>query len=128
MAQWGIAMSYYHPIWAPPTRQDLERGAAAAAQASRVSATTRREQDYIAAISLFYRDWQTMPHRKRADAYLEAMKALHERYPDDDEAAIFYALEMRGLADDNDRLWLEESTKSTRCAFEKSQSSVWLIT
>jgi tetratricopeptide (TPR) repeat protein len=103
MAYWGIAMSYYHPIWAPPTRQDLERGAAAGAQASRVSATTRREQDYIAAISIFYRDWQTVPHRKRGEAYLEAMKALHERYPNDDEAAIFYALVMRGLADDNDK-------------------------
>src|SRR6478672_7214547 len=31
MAQWGIAMSSYHPIWAPPNRQELERGAAAAA-------------------------------------------------------------------------------------------------
>jgi hypothetical protein len=31
------------------------------------------------------------------------MEALHEHYPDDDEAAIFYALEMRGLADDNDK-------------------------
>jgi hypothetical protein len=103
MAYWGIAMSFYHPIWAPPTRQDLQRGAAAAANASRISSATKREQDYISAISVFYRDWETVPHRTRGSAYLESMKTLHERYPGDDEAAIFYALEMRGLADDNDK-------------------------
>jgi len=108
MAYWGLAMTYYHPIWAPPTRQDLERGAEASANASRVSAKTQREKDYIAAIAVFYRDWATTPHRKRAEAYRESMKALHERYPDDDEAAIFYALEVRGLASDNDKSLVEQ--------------------
>src|SRR5215470_9205368 len=27
MAYWGIAMSYYHPLWAPPTPADLKKGA-----------------------------------------------------------------------------------------------------
>jgi hypothetical protein len=23
MAYWGVAMTYYHPVWAPPTREFL---------------------------------------------------------------------------------------------------------
>ena len=33
MAYWGIAMSLYHPVWAPPTPADLKKGAAAVAKA-----------------------------------------------------------------------------------------------
>src|SRR5260370_33662355 len=101
MPYWGVAMTYYHAIWAPPTRQDLERGAEAAVKATRASAKTQRERDYIAAIANFYRDWATTRYRQRAEAYRAAMKQLHERYPDDDEAALFYALEVRALAHDN---------------------------
>lgn len=108
MAYWGVAMTYYHPVWAPPTRQDLERGAEASVRATRASAGTQRERDYIAAIAALYREWATVPLRNRAEAYREAMKQLHERYSDDDEAAIFYALAVRGLADDNDRALTEQ--------------------
>src|SRR3984893_3015 len=33
IAYWGIAMTYYHPIWAPPSRDDLTAGSAAAQKA-----------------------------------------------------------------------------------------------
>src|SRR3990167_7958981 len=33
MAQWGVAMSHYHPLWAPPGPAELEKGAAAIAKA-----------------------------------------------------------------------------------------------
>jgi len=108
MAYWGLAMTYYHPVWAPPTRQDLERGAEASANAIRASAKTQRERDYIEAIAALYREWATVPFRKRAEAYREAMKQQHERYSGDDEAAIFYALAVRGLADDNDKTLTEQ--------------------
>src|SRR5687767_6611571 len=26
IAQWGVAMSLYHPLWAPPSAAELERG------------------------------------------------------------------------------------------------------
>jgi hypothetical protein len=28
MGYWGIAMSLYRPVWAPPTPQDLRKGMA----------------------------------------------------------------------------------------------------
>ena len=29
MAHWGVARTWYHPIWAPPTPDELKQGAAA---------------------------------------------------------------------------------------------------
>src|SRR5262245_15135368 len=55
MAQWGVAMTYYHPIWAPPSPADLEAGRKAVEKAEGVTKITAREKDYIAAIAAFYR-------------------------------------------------------------------------
>src|ERR1044071_6712329 len=69
MAYWGIAMSNYHQIWAPPTAEELQRGTSAVEKAKAVGARTRRERDYIAAIEVFYKDSDRLDHRKRTLAY-----------------------------------------------------------
>ncbi|HEX7313925.1 MAG TPA: hypothetical protein VF297_08380 [Pyrinomonadaceae bacterium] len=92
MAYWGVAMSNYHPLWAPPTATELQRGMKAAEQAQTIGARTRRERDYIAAVGLFYKDADRLDHRARANAYGEAMMQLSQRYPSDREAGVFYAL------------------------------------
>ena len=50
IAQWGVAMTYYHPIWAPPNEQELAAGRAAALAGERAGAKSDRERRYIAAI------------------------------------------------------------------------------
>lgn len=92
MGYWGIAMSNYHPIWAPPTVEELKKGWDAIEKARSVGARTARERDYIAAIEIFYKDADKFDHRARASAYREAMERLYRRYPKDREAAVFYAL------------------------------------
>lgn len=92
MAYWGAALSLYHPLWAPPTPAELDRGRGAVAKALAAPVGNRRERDYVEAIAAFYHDSATLDHKTRALAYNAAMKALHERYPDDREAAVFYAL------------------------------------
>jgi tetratricopeptide (TPR) repeat protein len=94
IAHWGVAMSYYHPLWAAPSPAELEKGRAAVASAQAAGADSVRERDYVAAIETFYRDSERLDHKTRALAYSAAMKALHERYPDDREAAVFYALSL----------------------------------
>ena len=37
MAQWGVAMTYYHPIWSPPTAEDLKAGMAAVEKAEAIA-------------------------------------------------------------------------------------------
>ena len=92
MAHWGIAMSNYHPIWAPPSVAELKKGLNAIEKAKSVGARTERELDYIAAIEFFYKDSDKLDHRTRALAYGEAMERLYRRYPSDSEAGVFYAL------------------------------------
>jgi hypothetical protein len=108
MAYWGVAMSWYHPIWAPPTPDGLKQGAAAIERASAMPAGSDREKDFIRALALFYKDWQTVDHRSRATAYENAMEQVHERYPADDEAAIFYALSMLGNLNQADKTYAKQ--------------------
>jgi tetratricopeptide (TPR) repeat protein len=92
IAHWGAAMSLYHPLWAPPTKAEMERGHAAVAAAEATPAKTEREREYVAAIASFYRDSDKLDHKTRALAYNSAMADVHRHYPADREAAVFYAL------------------------------------
>ncbi len=94
IAQWGIAMSYYHPLWAPPTAAEIEQASDALAKARTAGGGSERERAYIAAIETFYRDSNRLDHQTRALAYSAAMDRLHKRYPNDHEAAIFHALSL----------------------------------
>jgi hypothetical protein len=102
MAQWGIAMTYYHPIWAPPSPAELAAGKAAAVKALDLGAKTDREKGYIDAVATFYSHEQRLDHRARAAAYRDAMEKLSQRFPDDHEAAIFYAVAIQGAKPPND--------------------------
>jgi hypothetical protein len=108
MGYWGIAMSLYHPVWAPPVATELQKGKTATQKASVVSARTPRERDYIKAIETFYRDTDKLDHRTRALAYQKAMEQLHLQYPKDNEAAIFYALSLLGTALPTDKSYANQ--------------------
>ena len=108
MAYWGLAMTYYHPIWEAPNPAALKQGWAAVERAKSAAAKTQRERDYIAAIEVFYKDSDKLDHRTRALAYEKAMERLQANYPDDREAAIFYALAVRGNALPTDKTYANQ--------------------
>lgn len=94
MAQWGIAMSHWHPLWERPDARALKQGAEAVAKAESLAPPTQRERDYVAAIAAFYQDSAKRSHQERAEAYARAMQQVYERYPQDLEAAAFYGLSL----------------------------------
>ena len=94
MAQWGVARTWYHPIWVPPRPEELKQGAAALDRAAAIGAKTERERAYIDALAVFYKGWESVDHTTRAKAYEQALAKVQQRYPDDDEAAIFHALQL----------------------------------
>jgi tetratricopeptide (TPR) repeat protein len=108
MGYWGIAMSFYHPVWSPPIAAELRNGSAAVQAANVIGAQTPRERDYIAAIAAFYQGADKLDHRTRALAYEKAMEQLHLRYPKDDEAAVFYALALLGTALPTDKSYANQ--------------------
>jgi hypothetical protein len=89
---WGIAMSHWYPLWYPPSPAALKAGSEAVEKAMAAPTKTEREKGYIAAIGAFYRDNDKLDHRTRAVAYEKAMEQVYLRYPEDREAAVFYAL------------------------------------
>jgi hypothetical protein len=92
MGYWGIAMSQWYPLWYPPGPAALRSGAAAVAKGLAVPPRSERERAYLEAIGAFYAENGTLDHQTRALAYAHAMEGLHQRYPEDREAAVFYAL------------------------------------
>ena len=99
MAYWGQAMSLYHQLWGRPGQADSKRGWELLQKAKAVGAKTQRERDYIDALAVFYRDYDTADYEKRAEAYPQAMETLYRRYPHDHEAGAFYALSLLSWAD-----------------------------
>jgi len=98
MAQWGIAMSYFHVVWGPPTPAEFTAGKAAAEKATALAPkATPRERDYIAAIAAYYQG-DGVPHPVRVVTFEQAMAGVAERHPDDHEAQIFHALALLGVA------------------------------
>jgi len=100
MAYWGQAMSIYHQLWSRPTPRDLKDGWELLQQARRAKPPTQREKDYIDALAVFYGSYGRLSHARRVAAYAKAMEKLPQRYPNDLEAAVWYALAL--LAADYD--------------------------
>jgi hypothetical protein len=105
MAYWGIAMSVWNQIWAPPTPANLKKGSDAITQALALGGKTPREQAYLDALAAFYTDHDKLDHRTRAMAYMRKMEELAQRHSDDVEARIFYALSLLATADGLDKTY-----------------------
>src|SRR6185436_3062131 len=94
IATWGIAaILMSNPLAGiGPSPQWAERGKTAIDDGRKVGAKTQRERDYIEAVAAYYEDWANRPERTRQVNRARAFEALAARYPNDDEAQIFYAL------------------------------------
>jgi len=108
IAHWGIALSLLYNPHNPPPPANLPRALAALQQGQSVGARTERERDYIAALTVFYADYDKIPHPQRVQAYLKAMEALARKYPDDDEAQIFYAITLNVAASPADKTYANQ--------------------
>jgi tetratricopeptide (TPR) repeat protein len=99
MAYWGEALTYNHPLWAEKDQaaalKVLERLAPSAVERL-AKAPTKREKKYLESVDILYG-----PGDKAAQdrSYAEALKRLHEEFPDDQDAAAFYALSILGACE-----------------------------
>ncbi|MGD8817556.1 MAG: hypothetical protein PVJ51_10235 [Acidobacteriota bacterium] len=93
MAQWGFAMTLFQPLW--PTRpgpDELQQGWRAVQRARDLGAPTERERLFIEAAAAFFDDPDATDYWSRIARWEEAMKAVHDTFPDDTEATAFFAL------------------------------------
>jgi tetratricopeptide (TPR) repeat protein len=95
MAHWGVAMSLWHQLWNQPDTKVIARGAKEIKAGQKLQKTaSAREQAYLAAVNAFYSGSKKRDYKTRAAAYSAAMKKTYDAYPDDHEAAAFYALSL----------------------------------
>ncbi len=102
MAYWGVAMSITHSLWYQSDLSYLEKGSKLLEIANALP-TGEREKDYLDAITTYYKDWDTQDNQTRAKLYEKKMEEIYNKYKDDTEAAIFYALALRAAADNTDK-------------------------
>jgi hypothetical protein len=109
MAYWGLAMSERpNPLVPPFDPAVLKRGGEDIQKGKALNPQDPRERDYLDALENVYRDYDKIDQRTRSRAYAEAMGRLHERWPDDSEAAIFYALALNEAADLSDTTYTNQ--------------------
>jgi tetratricopeptide (TPR) repeat protein len=108
IAYWGIALSMLWNPHVPTPAKNLADGAAMIAKGKSVGAGTQRERDYLDALGVMYADFDTVDHRTRIVAYAKAMEQLAQRYPNDDEAQIHYALALNTSASAADKTYANQ--------------------
>lgn len=128
---WGIAMTHYHPLWAPPNPEEMAAGIKAVEQAKQATNKSEREQALIDTVASFYLAAEpaaeppakgkakakakaadkavgqschgpTGGHPGRAKAYTAALEKAHQQFPEEEEIAAFYALSLLGSATPGD--------------------------
>jgi len=108
IAYWGIALSLLWNPHVPTPAKNLAEGAAAIAKGKSVSAKTQRERDYIEALAVIYTDHDKLGQLPRTQAYAKAMEQLAQRYPNDDEAQIHFALALNTSASPADKTYANQ--------------------
>ena len=103
LGYWGEAMSFNHPLWAQQdqaaARKVMERLAPTAA-ARGAKAPAGKERLLVESLEVLYGPGDKLT---RDIAYADTLKKIHEKYPDDDEVATFYALALLGTARPGDK-------------------------
>lgn len=92
MGYWGEAMAHHHPIW---EEENLEAARAVLQKVPDGVSMTEREQRYLNAVRRLFGEGDRFSRHR---GYADQMERLHRDYPEDQEAACFYALSLLGLA------------------------------
>jgi tetratricopeptide (TPR) repeat protein len=121
MGHWGVAMTYYHPLWAPPLPEERTPGSEASARAAALGGKSVLERGLIAAMEGYWKGGLQSGVGERAgegvpschggaptpaggaQAFRTALEQLNERFPQDPEVGTFYALSLLGTAPVEDR-------------------------
>src|SRR5215471_12946118 len=107
IAAWGYASilmsNPLQGVGASP--KSAQQAQAAIDKGRQMGAKTQRERDYLEAVAAYYENFSSRTERERQLARATAYEALAAKYPDDDEAQIFYALYLAGTQTASDQTY-----------------------
>jgi tetratricopeptide (TPR) repeat protein len=104
LAYWGQAMSDNHPLWAQQDRAAAEAALerlAPTLPGRLAKASTDKEKAWLRAVEILY--FSPGDKLERDRRYARHLEAMHERWPDDHEVAVFRALALLGTVRPGDR-------------------------
>jgi tetratricopeptide (TPR) repeat protein len=93
MAHWGIAMTLFQPLWPTRPRPDaLRRGWEESQKAKSLQPQTERERLFVATAEAFFLEPAGSDYWLRIRRWEQAAEKVYAAFPEDREAAVFYAL------------------------------------
>jgi tetratricopeptide (TPR) repeat protein len=99
MAQWGIAMTLFQPLWPTrPSAADLRLGWDTVQKARTIGKRTAREDAFITATAAFFEDPASTDYWQRIGRWQASMASAHAAFPTDHEVSAFYALALLAAA------------------------------
>ncbi|MEO8077321.1 MAG: hypothetical protein ABI818_13400 [Acidobacteriota bacterium] len=110
IALWGTGVAEWgNPFSAAikPATQ-MEAGRAVLARAAAIGSQTARERDFVSAAAVLYNRFETVDQAARLRSYRDAMGKLSGTYPNDPEAAAFYAVALAAAADPADKTYADQ--------------------
>jgi tetratricopeptide (TPR) repeat protein len=109
MGYWGQAMTYIHPLWSDaPSKDDFERGQALVGEARTRGLKTDRENAYIAAVGAYYEQGWNKIETANLKSFERGWEKVYRRFPQDIEAACFYALAHMATASPDDKTFTKQ--------------------
>ena len=104
IAYWGIALDFLgNTLSGPPQPKNAQAGREALEKARSIGAKSERERMWIDALYSYFRDYDKVPLKTRLLAYTQAMESITQRFPEDHEAWVFYALTLQASAPASDK-------------------------
>ncbi len=109
MGYWGQAMTLIHPLWSdPPSEADFKRGQALVSEAKTRGQQTERERAYIAAVEAYYAEGWNRHETANLASFEKGWEKVYRQFPNDLEAACFYALAHMATADPADKTYTKQ--------------------
>ncbi len=106
IAYWGLALSSMGNLLAsPPSAKTLETAREHLNKGLALGAQSPREQAYLEALRALLEEGD---YRARSLAYEAAMETVYKTYPNDSEAAVFYALTLNITALHSDKTYAKQ--------------------
>lgn len=109
MGYWGQAMTFIHPLWSdPPSEVDFNTGQALVNKAKSRGQKTERERAYIAAVEAYYAKGWNRDETANLASFEQGWENVYQQFPEDPEAACFYALAHLATADPADKTYAKQ--------------------
>jgi len=109
MGYWGQAMALIHPLWSdPPSEAEFKRGKTLINKANSIGKKTDREHAYISALGTYFNEGKQRTEKINLASLEKGWEKVYQQFPDDLEAASFYALSQLSTANPTDKKYTKQ--------------------